>query len=215
VGVHFYEQVPEDRWDIPLTKRIRSRLFKLKWSRAQFVDYLSSTILAKVECDILGWNNYSGFRAPTSCPSCNEFDAEVELVPVHLVFLTNLASSYSSRFDSFSELVSGAIEGVSHSMSVTIENGDDGIVKASRSAAWSRQEIDRFLTERMVAYQSIAQGRSIRVLPQESFSSLKDTLVQLHGCNRPECGRFEFVDQCSVTAYFDYLEDGFSFIKLV
>ena len=63
MGIGFYQQVPQYRWDIPTMKRLRNRLFKLKWTKQEFVHYLYSTALAKVECDILGWINYRSFRS--------------------------------------------------------------------------------------------------------------------------------------------------------
>lgn len=215
MGVDFYEQVPQYQWDIPTMKRLRNRLFKLKWPKQEFVDYLYSTVIAKVECDILGWSNYCGFRIPSSCTRCNEFDAEVELLPIYLVFMRNLESGYYSTFSGFSQLVEIAVNEVSTSILASIREGNDPVVQFSKLRDWSEREILSFLKERMATYQESAQGRSIRAIPETSFTTLRNALVKYHACIHSECGRFQFFDYYAVVHYFDYLEDGFSFIKLV
>lgn len=215
MGVSFYEQVPHYRWDITTAKRLRNLILKLRWTQQEFVDYLYSTVLAKVECDILGWNNYRGFRIPTSCPSCNEFDAENELLPIYLVFIKNLESSYSSKFRGFSQIVEHALIEVASSIFASISQENDSVVRSSKLARWTEQRVLGFLKERMAVYHKFTQSKSIRAIPETSFTPIKDTLVRLHGCYHLECGRFQFVDYYTVRSYYDYLEDGFSFIKLV
>jgi hypothetical protein len=215
MGVRFYEQVPQYRWDIPTTERIRNRLFKLKWTKRDFVDYLYGTVITKVECDILGWNNYRGYSIRSSCPQCNEFNAEVELLPIYLIFMQNLSPVYSSTFNGFSQLVENAIDEVSTSIWASINKGNDPVAQSSKFSEWSEQKIRCFLSERMAAYQKSVQGKSIRAIHATAFTPLNNALVRYHACSLAECSRFKSIGHYTIETYFDYLEDGFSFIKLV
>ncbi len=143
MSVDFYEQVPERNWDIPLGKRLKYLIFKLRWSEKDFVSYIYSTIIGKVECDIWGWNNYRGFRVPTWCPDCNEIDAEMELFPVYLLLIKNLNLTYKSKFRDFEKLVDKAIYKVCSSMKRAFD-GDhysdsrmDDVIKRSKFSTYS------------------------------------------------------------------------------
>ncbi len=50
---------------------------------------------------------------------------------------------------------------------------------------------------------------------KDDFEPVRDKVIEYQGCKNRNCDRFSWFKYLAVIWCFDYLEDGFSFIKLV
>jgi len=137
------------------------------------------------------------------------------MMPIYLVFMKNLVPRYDRSFRGFNRLVEMAILEISRMVAESIRDGKHRAVSMSKISNWTKEQLYAFFMNRVGEYHRIVARKGIREIGPAMFESLKARLVAHHCCESKRCDRFLFVDYHTVTSYFDYLEDGFAFIKVL
>lgn len=206
--IGFYEQVPRYRWDIPVFKRLKRRLFKSQWSTQKYVNYIHDSLIAKAECDIQGWDNYSGSREPTRCENCDESNAIYELVPIYLsatkkFFEEDRKNTKFTHPDYIAEVIEAVINTLHRDSGSEYHAGNPKF----KLLNYSKDLIRDWLRQRMTVYN--------RLFKAGDFGSILSMYKKFHGCDNPSCMRITTFDQHCIREYLEYLVDGFSFLKIV
>jgi hypothetical protein len=104
---------------------------------------------------------------------------------------------------------------VADAVFVSVQQPLDKRVLRSKIAGLSQDKIRSLLSERIAEFQRLVNGKSLRALQPSQFEIVLAVAKKHHACRNLDCDRFRFVNYYSALAYFDYLEDGFSFIRIV